>query len=211
VSVLHLAMMHGAVYDAVNAIDRRYEPYLGAPRARWWYSKEAAAATAAYRVLLALLPAQQPSLDGLYAASLASVPLGRARDGGIAVGQAAAATMLAARANDGRFGPFRFPVGTAPGQWRPTPPAFVNDPNAWVGKVAPFLIRSADQFNSRGPNALTSSRYAEEFNEVKSLGSLTSPVRTADQTDAAKFWAGGFAPWIVAAHQLSLTSGAPPH
>jgi PAP2 superfamily len=196
--------VHGAVYDAVNAIDRRYEPYLGAPRARRWYSKDAAAATAAYRVLVGLLPAQQPALEALYAASLASVPAGRARDGGIAVGQAAAETMLAARANDGRFGPFRFPVGTAPGQWRPTPPAFVNDPNAWVGKVTPFLIRSADQFNSRGPNALTSRKYAKEFNEVKSIGSLTSPVRTADQTDAARFWAGGFAPLIVASLQLSI-------
>jgi hypothetical protein len=207
VSVLHLAMMHGAVYDAVNAIDRRYEPYLAAPRARWWYSKDAAAATAAYRVLLALLPTQQPALDTLYAASLASVPSGRAKEGGIAVGETAAATMLAARANDGRFGAFRFPVGTAPGQWRPTPPAFVNDPNAWVGQVKPFLIRSPDQFNSRGPNALTSRKYVKEFNEVKSLGSLGSSVRTADQTDAARFWAGGFAPWIVAVHQLSVTSG----
>jgi hypothetical protein len=207
VSVLHLAMMHGAVYDAVNAIDGRYEPYLGAPPARRWYSKEAAAATAAYRVLLGLLPAQQSTLDTLYATSLATVPEGRARDGGIAVGEAAAATMLKARENDGRFGTFRFPVGTAPGQWRPTPPAFANDPNAWVGKVTPFLIRSADQFNSRGPNALTSQKYAKEFNEVKSIGSLESSVRTADQTDAARFWGGGFAPLIVAAHQLSVTSG----
>ena len=207
VSALHLAMVHGAVYDAVNAIDRRHQPYLGAPPARRWYSKDAAAATAAHRVLAQLLPAQQPALDALYAASLASIPAGRARDGGVAAGEAAAATMLAARANDGRFGPFRFPVGSEPGQWRPTLPAFVNDPNAWLARVTPFLIRSQSQFRSDGPNALTSRKYAEEFNEVKSLGSLTSATRSADQTDAARFWAGGFAPWIGVTRQLSIDRG----
>lgn len=207
VSVLGLAMVHGAVYDAVNAIDRRYEPYLGAPRARWWYSKDAAAATAAYRVLAGLVPAQQPALEALYTASLATVPAGWARDGGIAVGDSAAATMLATRANDGRFGAFRFPVGTAPGEWRPTPPALINDPNAWVARVTPFLIPSPSQFRSRGPNALASAEYAAEFNEVKSIGSLASTVRTADQTDAARFWGGGFAPWIVASRQLSVDHG----
>jgi len=207
VSVLHLAMVHGAVYDAVNAIDRRYEPYLGAPRARRWYSKDAAAATAAYRVLAGLLPAQQSALDALYAASLAGVPAGRARDDGVAVGEAAAATMLAARANDGRFGPFRFAVGSEPGRWRPTLPAFVNDPNAWLARVTPFLIRSPSQFRSHGPNSLASAEYADEFNEVKSLGSLTSAARTADQTDAARFWAGGFAPWIGVTRQLSIDHG----
>jgi hypothetical protein len=204
VSVLHLAMVHGAIYDAVNAIDRRYQPYLRAPRARRWYSRNAAAATAAYRVLSALLPAQQPGLDALYATSLASVPAGRAKEGGITVGAATAARMLAARENDGRFSSFRFPVGTAPGEWQPTPPAMINDPNAWVGKVKPFLLRRSTRLRVRGPNALTSARYAAEFNEVKTVGSLNSTVRTADQTDAARFWGGGFAPWILAIHRLSL-------
>jgi hypothetical protein len=207
VSVLHLAMVHGAMYDAVNAIHRRYQPYLRAPRARRWYSRNAAAATAAYRVLSALLPAQQPALDALYATSLASVPQGRAREGGITVGAATAARMLAAREDDGRFGSFRFPVGTAPGEWQPTPPAMINDPNAWVGKVKPFLLRKSARLRARGPNPLTSAKYAAEFNEVKTIGSLNSTVRTADQTDAARFWAGGFAPWIVATRQLSVDRG----
>jgi hypothetical protein len=207
VSVLHLAMVHGAMYDAVNAIHRRYQPYLRAPRARRSYSRNAAAATAAYRVLSALLPAQQPALDALYATSLASVPQGRAREGGITVGAATAARMLAARENDGRFASFRFPVGTAPGEWQPTPPAMINDPNAWVGKVKPFLLRKSARLRARGPNPLTSARYAAEFNEVKTIGSLNSTVRTADQTDAARFWAGGFAPWIVATRQLSVDRG----
>ena len=205
VSVLHLAMVHGAMYDAVNAIDRRYEPYLYEPRAaRRWYSKDAAAATAAYHVLVGILPAQQPTLAALYAASLASVPPGQARDGGVAVGAAAAATMLAARANDGRFGAPGFPIGTQPGQWRPTPPNFVNDPNAWLARVRPFLIRNTSQYRSGGPNPLRSRRYAREFNEVKTVGSATSSIRTLNQTDAARYWAGGFAPWILLAGQLSL-------
>jgi hypothetical protein len=200
VSVIHLAMVHGAVYDAVNAIDRRYRPYLIAPPARRWYSKDAAAAAAAHRVLVNLVPAQQPALDAAYAASLAAIQPGRAKDGGVAVGEAAAAAMLAARANDGRFGPFRFPVATnpAPGDWRPTLPAFVNDPNAWVAKVKPFLIRDPADFRTAGPNPLTSRRYAREFNEVKSLGSLTSTTRTPEQTKAAYFWSG---------HTLGIWSG----
>jgi hypothetical protein len=207
VSVLHLAMVHGAAYDAVNAIDGRHEPYLAAPRARRWYSKEAAAATASYRVLATLLPAQQPALERLYVESLAAVSPGRARKGGITVGEAAAAAMLAARAEDGRFGPFRFPVGTMPGQWRPTPPAHVNDPNAWLARVTPFLLDSGSQFASKGPNALTSARYAREFDEVKSVGSVDSKTRTEDQTDAARFWSGGFAPWITVTRQLSIERG----
>jgi hypothetical protein len=204
VSALHMAMVQGAVYDAVNAIDRGYEPYLVAPRAKRWYSTDAAAATAAHRVLVALLPAQQVHLDDLYAASVDAIPDGRAKDGGITVGEAAAAAMLAARVNDGRFGPFRFSVGTEPGEWRPVLPAFVNDPNAWVARVTPFLIDSAERFRSRGPNPLTSERYATEFAEVEAIGSLTSTTRSADQTDAARFWAeNAIAMWSRIARQLS--------
>jgi PAP2 superfamily len=189
-SVPHLAMVHGAVYDAVNAIDGSREGYLisartGTPSD----SKEAAAATAAYRVLLNIVPAQQATLDAQYAASLAAIPEGTSKTRGIAVGEAAAAAMIAARTDDGRFGPFRFAVGTAPGVWRPVLPAFVNDPNAWLKDVKPFLIQSSSQFRSKGPLALTSRRYAREFAEVKSLGSDTSTTRTADQTLAARYWA----------------------
>jgi hypothetical protein len=204
VSVLHLAMVHGAVYDAVNAIDRRHEPYLGAPRARGWYSKDAAAATAAYRVLLSIVPTQQAALDARYQASLAALPEGKATAGGIAVGERSAAQMLAARTGDGRFGPFRFVVGSQPGQWRPVLPAFVNDPNAWVARVRPFLIERPARFRSDGPNALDRKRYAREFAEVKSIGSLDSTTRTADQTDMARFWAEhALAMWSRVFRQLS--------
>jgi hypothetical protein len=190
VSVPHLAMVHGAVYDAVNAIDGGHEGYLvSSGSAQPSDSKEAAAAAAARRVLVHLVPAQEATLDALYAASLAGVPDGPAKTGGVAVGEQAGAAMIAARVNDGRFGPFRFAVGSGPGVWRPVLPAFVNDPNAWLKDLKPFLIDDPAQFRSNGPLALTSRRYTREFEEVKALGSLSSTERTADQTHAARYWA----------------------
>jgi hypothetical protein len=209
VAMIHLAMVHGAVYDAVNSIDGGYEPYLVGIRARRWYSEDAAAATAAYRVLAAVRPDQQTTLAGLYMASLDRIAAGRAKDGGVAVGRIAAAAMLAAREDDGRFGAYRFPAPpneTAPwpvGQWRPTLPMFVNDPNAWVKDVRPFLIRDPARYATGGPNRLTSRRYAREFEEVKTVGSATSTTRTADETDASRFWAEGPIIWTRVARDLS--------
>jgi hypothetical protein len=182
------AMVHGAVYDAVNAIDGGHEPYLAVPPANASASKEAAAATAAFRVLAALFPAQLPALQSHYEASLAAVPPGSAKDDGVVAGQAAAAAMLAARANDGRGGPFTFVFGTAPGEWRPAPPGFALDPAPWVANVRPFVVPDVEMLRSDGPNPLTSGAYTADFNEVKRLGSLTSTKRTADQTEAAIFW-----------------------
>ena len=190
ITVPHLAMVHGAVYDAVNAIDGGHEGYLMSARvARPTDSQDAAAAVAAHRVLVRLVPAQQPVLDAQLAASLAAIPDGRSKTRGIAVGEAAAAAMIAARTDDGRFGTPGFQVGTAPGVWRPVLPAFVNDPNAWLRDVDPFLIRGSSQFRSAGPSPLTSRRYARDFEEVRSLGSATNSGRTADQTLAAQYWA----------------------
>jgi hypothetical protein len=189
-SVPHLAMVHGAIYDAVNAIDGGHEGYLLTSRvAQPFDSEDAAVAAAAHRVLLNIVPAQQAVLDAQYAASLAAIPDGSAKTRGIAVGEVAAAAMIAARTDDGRFGAYRFPVGSGPGAWRPVLPAFVNDPNAWLKDVRPFLIKSGTQFQSDGPLSLTSRKYAREFDEVKSLGSATSTTRTADQTLAARYWA----------------------
>jgi hypothetical protein len=210
VSTVHLAMVHGAVYDAVNSIDERYEPYLVEVRARDWYSKDAAAATAAYRVLLGIVPGQEPTLTPLYNASLASIPAGGAKDGGIRVGEVAAAAMLADRKSDGRSGAYRFPAPaqTDPwpvGQWRPVLPAFGNDAAAWIKDVRPFLI--GDPYPSPAPYPLTSRKYAREFDEVKSVGSVNSSTRTADQTDQARFWAEGPQPWTRIARQLSAAHG----
>jgi hypothetical protein len=218
VSTIHLAIVQGAVYDAVNSIDGRHEPYLVQVRARRSYSQDAAAATAAYRVLAGLLPAQAAGLAAQYQSSLAAIPPGRARDGGVAVGEVAAAAMLAARSGDGRFPavPYRFPAPPTPadawpaGQWRPVLPAFANDPAAWVKDVRPFLVEEPGRFGSGGPNLLGSRRYAREFEEVKRLGSLASTDRSDDQTDAARYWAEGPQIWTRVARQLASTRGLSP-
>ncbi len=208
VSPLSYAIVQGAVYDAVNAIDGSHRPYLSAPAANPGDSKDAAAATAAFRVLAALFPAQLATLQPLYDASLAAVPDGPAKAGGIAVGEAAAAAMLAARANDGRGGPFTVVTGSEPGEWRPTPPAFLLDPAPWIGNVLPFVVPSADMLRSDGPNPLRSAAYAEDFNEVKEVGSLTSTTRTADQTDAALFWqTNGPGLWNGVIRALAVSRG----
>jgi PAP2 superfamily len=217
VAVLSFAMVQGAVYDAVNAIDRGHRAYLPQPPARRSDSKDAAASTAAYRVLVALFPAQQPTLQPLYDASLAAVvdtPPG-AKAGGIAAGEAAAASMLSARANDGRFGPFTPVIGTTPGTWRPTPPAFALDPSPWVGNVRPFVVPSVELLRTRPPNALTSRAYARDFNEIKDVGSLHSTTRTPDETSAAIFWQDHvFALWnrtfrtLAASRHLDLADSA---
>src|SRR5215211_1137628 len=172
--VLDTPMVQGAVYDAVNAIARTNQPYLVAPPARRWYSKDAAAATAAYRTLVSLVPERRPTLEPLYEQSLAAIPDGAAKAGGIRVGEKAAEAMLAARENDGRDGPSIVVIGTEPGEWRPTPPAFATDPASWMANVTPFLVPSAKRLRTRGPHRLTSRAYAKDFIEVKELGEDSS-------------------------------------
>jgi hypothetical protein len=224
-AVLSLAMVQGAVYDAVNAIDRGYQPYLVQPPSNPTDSKEAAAATAAFRVLVGfpdlpgLVPAQLPTLQPQYDAYIAGLPDNPpgSRDAGIAIGEATAAAMLIDRLNDGRFGPSPtpYPSPAPPGIWRPTPPNFGLDPAAWVGNVRPFIVPSTEMLRTDGPNALASVAYAEDFNEVKELGSLTSITRTADQTNAAIFWQdSGPAIWnrvfraLATSEQLDIVENA---
>lgn len=206
VAVLHLAMVHGAVYDAVNAIDGGYEPYLAAPEAEKTFSEDAAAAAAAYRVLLNVLPDREPQLTAYYQASLALIPDGEAEDGGVATGEAAAGAMIAARTGDGRFGDPLFTEGTEPGQWRRLSPTGNNF--KWVGDVDPFLIEDASDFATDGPLPLTSAAYAAEFNQVKSLGRATGSTRTQDQTEQALFWSDhAVAMWTRIFRQLSTSQG----
>jgi PAP2 superfamily len=207
-SALSFAMVHGAVYDAVNAIDRGYQPYLVQPPSNPTDSKEAAAATAAFRVLVGIFPGQLGTLQPLYDAYIATLPDNPpgSRANGVAIGEATASAMLTARMNDGRFGPSPTPYPVAPGVWRPTPPNFANDPAPWVGNVRPFLIPNAEMLRTDGPNALTSAAYAEDFNEIKELGSLTSITRTPDQTDAAIWWQDhGHALWNRIFRTLAVT------
>ena len=193
-------MVQGAVYDAVNAIDRGHQPYLlnvNAVAAQPWASADAAIATAAHHVLVELVaPAQAAGLDAAYTETLDGIPDGPVELEGVRAGEAAAAAMLAARENDGYFTQFDFSlvIGPDPGDWRPVTPTAV-DPDASVGNAKPFLIESPSQFRSKGPNALTSRKYAKDFDEVKSLGALNSTTRTADQTAGAIFWQ--FAPTVL--------------
>jgi hypothetical protein len=156
---------------------------------------------------------QLPALQPLYDASLAGVPDGAAKTAGIAVGEAVARAMLTARADDGRFGSFRFVEGFASGEWRLAPPQgpsgiVARDPTPWVGFVKPFLVPNVEMLRSDGPNPLTSAAYAQDFNEVKEVGSLTSTTRTADQTAAAIFWQdNGLAIWNRVYRSLATSHG----
>ena len=134
-------------------------------------SQDAAAATAAYRVLLAITPTtRHEGLGTAYQATLAAIPDGPSEQGGVRAGEAAAAAMIAARQNDGFMAPFTPTIGTDAGKWRPigwpSTPAF--DPDGWAGNLKPFLIKGAAEFRTKGPNALTSAAYAKDFAEVKS-------------------------------------------
>jgi hypothetical protein len=222
VAIMHLAIVQGAVYDAVNAIKGGHDPYLSGLKAPTSASKGAAAATAAHHVLIGLvdqapltatLTAQVKSdikarLDAEYASSLAEIPAGEAKSKGIEVGAAAAAAMLASRAGDGRFGAPGFPVGSGPGEWRPVAPNFLNDPNGWVRNVRPFTLPSSDYFQTSGPSALTSDQYTAEFNEVKALGRVDSATRTAAQTSLAYWSVAHPVPMLYAAmRQVAASKG----
>lgn len=198
VASLHLAMVQGAVYDAVNMIDGGHQPYLaGLPAAPESASLAAAVATAAHDVLVgvvivpALTPAIVARLGELRDATLAQAT---AADGpasvaaGSAAGATAAAAMLAERAADGRYVPLALVPGTDPGEWRPELPGFVSDPFAWVAEVDPFTLTSPAQFRTKGPHALTSKAYAKEYNEVKALGARTGGARTPEQEAMAQFF-----------------------
>lgn len=226
VAIIHLAIVQGAVYDAVNAIKGGHDPYLErlvfAPTSA---SKGAAAATAAHHVLIALID-QAPitaaltvdvkntikaRLDASYATSLAEIPAGQAKAHGIKVGAEAAAAMLANRVGDGRFGAPGFPVPAEPaaGQWRPLSAApTANDPNGWVRTVRPFTLPSPEFFHTSGPSALTSDQYTIEFNEVKALGRATESTRTDPQTSLAYWSAAHPVPMMFAAmRQVSVSKG----
>jgi len=190
------AMLHVAIYDAVVSTTHRDQPYLFSLDAPRGARPDAAAAEASHDVLVALYPSWKTVLDQQLSGELAAIPAGTAKQEGIAVGGLAATLTLALRANDGSNAtPPVIPAGTQPGQYRPTPPAFVPPVfTQWPG-VTPFVLRSADQFRPAPPPAVTSSAYAQALAEVKSLGQKTSTTRTADQTVIARFWPGPI--WVT--------------
>ena len=189
------AMTQAAVHNALNAIDRRYQPYAFTPIAASNASPEAAVATAAHDVLRAQFPSQQAAIDAAYQASLASFPdNGNAKALGIAVGQAAAAAILAIRSNDGSASanvPYTQPPG--PGIWEPTPPGYLPPAFPGWGNVTPFGLNHGEQFRPDPPEYfdLTSEAYSRDYQEVKDIGSINSTTRTPEQSDIARFWYEG--------------------
>src|SRR5579859_1302924 len=187
------ALMHAAIYDAVNAIDRRHKPYLvELAETSLPGSQDAAAAAAAHEVLLHLYPAFQAMLDAQLQQSLAQIPDGAGKAEGISIGQDVADTLLALRSKDGsgaQPGPYVF--GDAPGDYQSTPPNFPAQPQFthWGG-VTPFALESANQFRPGPPPALTSDAYSDAFNEVKTFGVTNGTASSPDQALTGKFWNG---------------------
>ncbi len=186
----NLAVMHLAVFSAVNAFDPRYAAYEGiqarAPRGG---SMSAAAAGAAHEVLSRLYPALAATFDATLAECLATIPNVAGRNRGEAFGRQVAESILALRAGDGSDAFVDAPPATQPGMWAPTPPAFGKPVGLNFAFVTPFAINSPSQFRPAPPPSLESAEYAAAYNEVKSVGVLDSTTRTADQTAYSHFWA----------------------
>ncbi len=224
-----LAMTQGAVHDALNAINRRYDAYYFEGSADAGASPDAAVAAAAHTVLVGVVssfgtPAQKGAalalVEQAYSASLARVTDGPARNKGVAVGRAAGTAMLALRKDDGATRDAAYTPGMGAGKWRPhpnpTPPnPPIGNPDVargfgpssvpnW-GNVTPFTLLSPSQFWLPGPPALTSPIYARDFNEVKTVGGKVSTVRTADQTEIARFWFEGPGNWNTIARAVATT------
>jgi hypothetical protein len=226
VGFLDMAVVQAAVYDAVQAIDGKFKPYrVQIPGASG--SPEAAAAKAAHDVLVQIFPAQAASLDTTYRDYLASKSLAEDNPG-VAVGQAAAAGIIALRANDGRVPnplPPPFTGETVSGVWRPTisyqegpPPSSAPMATPWLGAVPCFALQSGDQFRAKPPPPLTSQQYVTDYNEVKALGAHSNSTRTPEQTELAYFYAGkngsNFVLWhralrdVAAAHVKNIGDSA---
>src|SRR5438093_5581751 len=206
-----MAIVHIAVFDAMNAIVGGYQSYTGVRRAPDDTSVEAAIALAAHDTLIALFPSQKADLDEALVDDLATLRDGRAKANGVTIGQLAAARILARRANDGsnhaepRVG-VDFFTRDEPGKWRQDPislhPLALG---AHWGEVRPFVLRSGDQFRVPPPPALDSPEYAAAFNEVKALGGdglVTPTTRTEDQTLAGIYWAYDGTPSLCAPPRL---------
>jgi len=214
------AIMHAAIYDAVNAIDRTHRPYLvrlsGVSRDA---SQEAAAAAAAHDVLVALYPAPafKTALDAQLQQSLAQIPDGNDKTEGVRIGQTVAGRILALRSNDGSNAqPIHYVFGTAPGDYQSTPPNFPAQPQFthW-SRVTPFALERASQFRPGPPPALTSDTYGDAFNQIKSLGNANSTTATADEALTGRFWNGAIqnywneiAQTVSLAHSLTTAQNA---
>ena len=182
------AIVHTAIYDAVEAIHRRYTAFASRPGIRGPASAYAAVASAGHEVLVALYPASSSALDTSLAASLAYVRDGRAKDNGVAIGKDAADAILALRANDGRNAGGTFTTSGGIGVWVPTPPGLLPALTPWLRFVTPWTMSSPSQFRPGPPPSLDSELWIRDYNETKALGAKVGSTRTAEQTDIGLFW-----------------------
>ena len=205
----NLAIVHAAMFDAVNSTTGESPAYVVRLRAPRRASAEAAAVAAAHMTLVKLYPDQQSMLDAAYIASITRIP-DPGRADGVHVGEAVALRMLEARASDGALAAIKreyFP-GKRPGDWIPTPPASLPALDPGWGSVRPFVLRQGSQFRPEPPPALHSTRYAHDFDEIKEIGSSTSGTRRPEETDLARFWiATASQNWNPVARQMSIAHG----
>jgi hypothetical protein len=187
-ATLDIAYVHIAMYDAVSNIDRRYRPFAVRVFAPPDASLDAAAATAAHRVLITLFPTQFAFLGTQYAASLAAIPDGTSKDRGIAVGDEVAIRFLEQRTRNGREAAVPYRVVSGPGEYQLTPPAFGPPQVPWMAALSPLAIGVNWRFRAEPPPSLGSARWAQDYDEVKRLGSATSTERTAEQTAIGLFY-----------------------
>ena len=212
------AIMHAAIYDAVNSIDGTHQPYLvRLERLAKQASQEAAAAAAAHEVLLQLYPAFQSMIDAQLAQSLALLADGVEKTEGIDIGVAAAEAVLSLRNDDGSSAqPIPYIFGSGAGAYQSTPPNFPPQPvfTHW-SRVTTFALRQASQFRPDPPPALMSVEYTQAFNEVKSVGVAGSITATVDQALTGRFWNGAIqnywneiAQTAAVSHELTTAQSA---
>jgi len=216
-STRSFAILHAAIFDAVNAIDRTYAPYaVRLPHVSRTASVQAAADEAAHDVLVSLYPTFSTALDSELQQDLDMIPNDRHKAEGMMVGEAIATAILALRDGDGSAATLPPFVPTdQPGSYQLTPPNFAPADFVQWSRVTPFAIASAREFLPPSPPELTSDRYTESFDEVKSLGLITSTTRTPDQTQIGKFWNGNIqdfwneiAQTAALQHQLGVVGSA---
>jgi len=179
-----MSMVHVAMFDAINSIEVRYSPYKVKVAAPAGSSAEAAGVAAAHAVLVKIFPEQKVPFDAAYAASLAQIPEGRGKTAGIGVGEEVAGKILALRAADGSDAPNTYRPITAPGVYVPTTLPIASQ---W-GNVTPWVMERGSQFRPAAPPDLKSAEWARDYKEVNDLGGKKSTTRTAEQTEAARFW-----------------------
>jgi hypothetical protein len=189
-----MAIVHAAIFDAVNAIERKYSVYAVEVTAAPGASPEAAAAAAAHGILERLFPAQKATFDAALATSLKDIADGPTKAEGLRVGREVAEKLFALRKDDGSAAQISYEFGKGAGVYQPTPPMNIKPILPHWGKVEPFVLTGARQFPMAGPPAIDSAAFAKDFDEVKRLGSKNSTERTSEQTAIAIHWAGSRCP-----------------